>query len=656
MAHATRTVDARNGFSEVGSVRWSAGGDLLVVAHGALVSVFAGPTLREVRTLRALHATRVVAMAIAPDGQHLVTAGDDRTLCIWELAGGTAQHTLSLDADVSAIAVAPDGASFAVARSDHTMNVLTLAGAELATLSGHSGSVTALGWSADSALLASGSTDRTVRVHDVAKSATIRVSTVPSAVTSLAFSPNGAHLAVGTVETTVRVLDGRTLWPVATLVGHAEHATDVAFSPDGTLLATASADHTVRVWNVGAAFSLRRTFEGHVGRVTAIAFDASGTRIASSSEDRSVLLWGARDGMHLGALGAHADPITALAPLPGGGLVVGSADRVVRIVRSAPTRVLALRGHASAVLSVAATSELVASGSDDDSVRLFRADDGAPVAKLTGHKGSVASVTFSADAKTLVSGAHDGTVRWWDVATHKVREISRHPPGVSAVAFVGAHLVSGALDGTLQTYASVGGKPVATWRHGARPIHTIVALDGSPGAESFASGSYDGSIARYSLASPMQLGFFAEHEDAVTALVARAGVVASASLDGTVHVVSPAATTVLRGHDEGVRALAFVGGGFVTAGDDGALRFFTAYGGAPVALARALRGTDALYVLSRTGHYDATPANDANEDDARALLRCSIGAVQHPLDLCEERYAVDDLLTKVLAGDRSYEE
>jgi WD40 repeat protein len=69
---------------------------------------------------------------------------------------------------------------------------------------------------------------------------------------------------------------------------------------------------------------------------------------------------------------------------------------------------------------------LLASGSDDQTVKLWDVETGQEVRTLRGHNGGVWSVAFSPDGRLLASGSGDGTVKLWDVATgQEVRTLQR---------------------------------------------------------------------------------------------------------------------------------------------------------------------------------------------------------------------------------------
>ena len=57
----------------------------------------------------------------------------------------------------------------------------------------------------------------------------------------------------------------------------------------------------------------------------------------------------------------------------------------------------------------------LASGSEDNTIRLWDVASGAHKWTLTGHTGSVYSVGFSPDGRTLASGSEDGTVLLWNL-------------------------------------------------------------------------------------------------------------------------------------------------------------------------------------------------------------------------------------------------
>ena len=77
-----------------------------------------------------------------------------------------------------------------------------------------------------------------------------------------------------------------------------------------------------------------------------------------------------------------------------------------------------LEGHSDGVTSVvfSADGQHLASGSDDNTIKIWDRATGVCLQTLEGHGDGVTSVVFSADSQHLASGSRDKTIKIWDYA------------------------------------------------------------------------------------------------------------------------------------------------------------------------------------------------------------------------------------------------
>ena len=137
----------------------------------------------------------------------------------------------------------------------------------------------------------------------------------------------------------------------------------------------------------------------------------------------------------------------------------------------------------------------LASGSQDQILRLLDAQTGAIRQEFKGHGDRVSSVAFSSDGKRLISaGYNDHTVRVWDIASGALQlTVTTGKAGATAVAFApdGKTVAGGQGDGTVVIWDAQTGAVVHTLKAHKYAVWTVAF---SPDGKSLASGSADNKV------------------------------------------------------------------------------------------------------------------------------------------------------------------
>jgi Tol biopolymer transport system component/uncharacterized protein YgiM (DUF1202 family) len=280
------------------------------------------------------HTGEVFAVAFAPNGQILATAGGDQTIRLWEPSTGRDISVLRGHmGTIRALAFSPDSRLLASGSADTTIRLWDVtSGKELKSLTSRFGGIHAVVFSPDGDTLASGGSDGTVRLWDWATGKELKsMRSRFGIIFSITFSPDGRTMATGSSDHLVHLWDLATGQEKSAMAGHEGHIHAVTFSPDGRFVASGSEDRAVRLWDVDTGKE-RAVFTGHTGEINALAFARDGRTLVSADSAGVIKVWDVATGNERASLSGHAGPVWSLAISPDGSLVAtGGRDRIVRM-------------------------------------------------------------------------------------------------------------------------------------------------------------------------------------------------------------------------------------------------------------------------------------------------------------------------------------
>lgn len=189
--------------------------------------------------------------------------------------------------------------------------------------------------------------------------------------------------------------------PVKILSGHSKGVISLSWFEEDELVLSCSLDGTIRLWSERLASALV-VFKGHLFPVWDVAACPRGYYFASASIDKTARLW-------------CTERLEAIRLFAG---LLHCRDCVHRLsVPIDPICFVCSIGHKESVDTVRwhPSCNILATSSADRTIRLWDIASGRCIRMLPGLLSRVTTMTFGADARSLLCGHEDGQISSWDI-------------------------------------------------------------------------------------------------------------------------------------------------------------------------------------------------------------------------------------------------
>lgn len=253
-------------------------------------------------------------------------------------------------------------------------------------------------------------------------------------------------VAVATNSSQVRIFELGT-FSCSVLNGHTDTVLSLDVSPCGRYITSSGKDQTMRIWSVDTLKCLA-VATGHTEAVGATGFSRKSVRFDVSGK-------AAKNGAGSFAVTASKDKTLKRWNLPGSTVldhIASSDEQIVELEAFCSTR-----AHEKDIniVAIAPNDSLIATGSQDKTVKLWNTNDLGLVGTLQGHKRGIWDCQFSSYDRVLATCSGDKTVKLWSLSEYScLRTFQGHSTAALRVRFLsgGLQLISCDSEGLLRLW------------------------------------------------------------------------------------------------------------------------------------------------------------------------------------------------------------
>lgn len=252
-------------------------------------------------------------------------------------------------------------------------------------------------------------------------------------VTSVNWIQRGSHIAIGTHKGYVQIWDAERQRRLRTMTGHTARVGALAWNEH--ILTSGSRDRYILHRDVRQPQQHCRKLVGHKQEVCGLKWNGDDMQLASGGNDNKLMVWDKLYEEPLYKFNEHNAAVKAIAWSPHqSGLLAsggGTADRKIRFWNTRTGSMVSEHDTGSQVCNLVwskNSNELVSThGYSQNQVVLWKYPSMTQVASLTGHTFRVLYLAMDPTGSTIVTGAGDETLRFWNC--FKKRETSNRGLG-----------------------------------------------------------------------------------------------------------------------------------------------------------------------------------------------------------------------------------